>query len=241
MNLRLNPENKYLVLNEDYLLLSNKSQNLIMAKSDFYNLKHNLSLNLNVDAIFINLNIVLYDFQDFRLLNQEKKIYSKILFKNISKEKFDYLKYDSRIYVYYNKNVLFTVTYWDLLQILKCKKITLFYILKNNYYQTLLTRSVLLFHLFSKKDFRCLYVCSAPFFSMKKISVDKIFFLVRNKKNDLFCKNKKIVNFENQILNSNCSECSYLHICGGNSMYLLKNCRKIKRIIKKSFMEELKK
>ncbi len=67
MNLRLNPENKYLVLNEDYLLLSNKSQNLIMSKSDFYNLKHNLSLNLNVDAIFINLNIVLYDFQDFRL------------------------------------------------------------------------------------------------------------------------------------------------------------------------------
>lgn len=79
MNLCLNPENRYISLNVDNLIISNKNFNLILSKKDFAKLKHELLSGYEIDGMFIKLEIVVYDFCDFLVLNQEEKNLSKNL------------------------------------------------------------------------------------------------------------------------------------------------------------------
>lgn len=241
MKLCLNPDNKYISLDNDNLLISNKENNLILTKSNFAKLKYDISVNNEIDSIFINSDIVIYTFQEFYILNRECKKYPKLLFFELSEKKFDYLKFESVAFILFNKDILFSISYWDLIQIQKNKKIKFSYIMKNNYYQTVFTKNLIIFFLLKRKKIRCTYVCEKPFFLYKKVSVNNLIYLVKNKKKALFSKKVRFVDFEEQEQNANCSSCNYIHICGGSSYLNKKNCNQIKNIINKSFYKELKK
>lgn len=241
MNLCLNPENRYISLNVDNLIISNKNFNLILSKKDFAKLKHELLSGYEIDGMFIKLEIVVYDFCDFLVLNQEEKIYQKILFSELRKEKIEYLKYNSKVYVYFNGNILYTATYWDLVQIQNKEKINLSYIINNNFYQTLYIRNPILFLLLNRKKARCLYVCSGPFLLSQKFCVNNLFYLIKDRKREFFSRKKKYINFKSKAISSNCRICNYFHICGGSPSFNKKDCNKIKKIIKNSFIKELKK
>lgn len=241
MKLCLNPDNKYISLDNDNLLISNKENNLILTKSNFAKLKYDISVNNEIDSIFIDSDIVIYTFQEFYLLNKEYKKYPKLLFLELSEKKLDYLKFESVAFILFNKDILFTISYWDLIQIQKSKKINFSYIMKNNYYQTVFTKNLILFFLLKRKNIRCTYVCEKSFLLYKKISVNNLIYLVKDKKKALFSKKVKFVNFEKQKVDTKCSNCNYIHICGGTSYFNKKNCNQIKNIINKSFYKELKK
>lgn len=86
MKLSLNPDNKYISLDNDNLLISNDENNLILTKSNFAKLKYDISVNNEIDKIFINSDIVIYTFQEFYLLNKEYKKYPKLLFFELSEK-----------------------------------------------------------------------------------------------------------------------------------------------------------
>ena len=71
MTVSLNPNNKYIVLNDDILLISNRTTNLVITKLDFARLKHDISVNNEIDSFFIVSDIIIYPFQEIYLLNEE--------------------------------------------------------------------------------------------------------------------------------------------------------------------------
>lgn len=240
MTVSLNPNNKYIVLNDDILLISNRTNNLVITKSDFARLKHDISVNNEIDSFFIVSDIIIYPFQEIYLLNEELKKYRKLNLKELSRKKIDYIKFDSVVFIIL-KDLMISISYWDYVHIQKGLKISLSCILKNNYYQTVFTRNIFVFFCLKKRNVRCIYVCEKPFLFYKKVSVNNLLFLEKKKKAEFFSRKKKFVNFEEHEISSDCKVCAYIYICGGTLYSDKKNCNRIKKIIKNSYCKELKK
>lgn len=151
------------------------------------------------------------------------------------------MKFESVVFILFNKDVIFTISYWDLIQIQKSKKIVFLYIIKNDYYQTVYTKNLLIFFLLKRMKIRCIYVCEKSFFLYKKVNVNNLIYQVKDRKKDFFSKKIKYVDFEEQEVDISCSSCNYIHICGGTLCFSKKDCNKMKSIIIKSFRKELKK
>lgn len=226
MKLVLNPENKYISLNDEYLLISNKKSNFVINKSDFSKIKKNNIHNKKL----INSNILIYDFEEFHQLNQDTKVYPKINIDKIKKENLGYLRFSSIIFIYLKRNIVFSASFLDIVKLKESKKFTLSFIVKNGYYNTIYTSDYHVFKALNKINVRCYYLYYGQL-TNKNYSIDITLFVAKEKKKDFFNKKNELISFELKNDNSKCGNCNFSNICLSDAKNKEKNCKKFKEAL----------